>query len=606
MANWSDLKAAIAQVIRENGNQEITGIILQNALNSIISNVGKDCSFAGIANPKTTPGIPDGNIFYLATQAGIYVNFNGIKVNEGEAVIFEWRGNWEKKITGFSTQEQLSILNKKVDAQKEEVNAAKEEALKAIDDNEQSAIANFNSQRVTPEMLSESTMQLIEASGGGTITNLADDEDIKSTENNLGVNVLKFADRTYNPINFIGKGYKILRNNIVDSKNILNQEMVNMPNTVYEIRYDFDLNNKNITISENCVLYFNGGILRNGNIILNNTVCISPNIDNETVNISGNMLDENNNKINPIYYWIKDDKLNFRHNLWYSVDGIEASYKKLKKLGFNEFQIFFDLDFETYEPKLNIKQGEIIKGISNIIEYLNKMNFDIRSFKFHNFPADTAAPYMKNIILDLLSHSQFSLVESVFLINENTPIYTSGNYLQYVNVVNEIKRLYPNIDFTFTSSGNTSLFYADAAPLYRLNELGVKGYGINFYPLLCITNKNTGSLDNLISMFKTFITRYINSFRTSCIYKNLNNITEHIYITETGCNDYENGGFTGGSDTTDKGKINSDNAIIYMNNLIQALKESKYVTSVYCWRCQQWDDVTIKKAINEFSKKNKI
>ena len=67
-----------------------------------------------------------------------------------------------------------------------EVNAAKEDALQAIAENEQSAITNFNSQRVTPEMLSESTKQLIESSGGGTITNLADDEDITSVDDGTG------------------------------------------------------------------------------------------------------------------------------------------------------------------------------------------------------------------------------------------------------------------------------------------------------------------------------------------------------------------------------------------------------------------------------------
>ena len=123
-----------------------------------------------------------------------------------------------------------------------EVNAAKEDALQAIAENEQSAITNFNSQRVTPDMLSESTKQLIEASGGGTVTNLADDEDITSVDDGTGSNVLKFADRTYNPSNFSGKGYKILRKNIIDDKNVLTQDILNEENTIYEIRYEFDLN----------------------------------------------------------------------------------------------------------------------------------------------------------------------------------------------------------------------------------------------------------------------------------------------------------------------------------------------------------------------------
>ena len=53
MSNWSDLKASVAEAIKTNGNQEITGQILQNTLNSIISNLGENATFADIATPTT-------------------------------------------------------------------------------------------------------------------------------------------------------------------------------------------------------------------------------------------------------------------------------------------------------------------------------------------------------------------------------------------------------------------------------------------------------------------------------------------------------------------------------------------------------------------------
>ena len=110
MANWSDLKSAVASIVKTNGNKEITGQLLQNVLNNIISNVGLNSSFAGIATPGTNPGTPDGNVFYLATTAGTYSNFNGIVINSGEAVILEWKGSWVKKDSGFATNEKLSEL----------------------------------------------------------------------------------------------------------------------------------------------------------------------------------------------------------------------------------------------------------------------------------------------------------------------------------------------------------------------------------------------------------------------------------------------------------------------------------------------------------------
>ena len=110
MANWSTLKAAIAKVIKTNGNQEITGAVLQNALNNIVSSVGENSTFAGIATLSTNPGTPDGPVFYLATQAGTYSNFGGI-VNNGECLIFKKNeDSWVSAETGIITNKKLSNL----------------------------------------------------------------------------------------------------------------------------------------------------------------------------------------------------------------------------------------------------------------------------------------------------------------------------------------------------------------------------------------------------------------------------------------------------------------------------------------------------------------
>ena len=184
MGNYEQLKQAVADVIKSNGNQEITGAILQNALLTIISTVGHGATFAGIATPTTNPGTPDQNVFYIASQDGLYSNFNGIILENEVSILTIYENIWVKENTGIATIEQ-------VNKQKEEVEQAKQEALQEIDEQGEKILEIFNSQRITPEMLSESTKQFIEASGGGTITNLADDEDIASIENELGISVLK-------------------------------------------------------------------------------------------------------------------------------------------------------------------------------------------------------------------------------------------------------------------------------------------------------------------------------------------------------------------------------------------------------------------------------
>lgn len=49
-------------------------------------------------------------------------------------------------------------------------------------------------------------------------------------------------------------------------RNIITSTMINHPNTIYEIRYDFDLNGETIEMQEGCALKFEGGSLRNGTI----------------------------------------------------------------------------------------------------------------------------------------------------------------------------------------------------------------------------------------------------------------------------------------------------------------------------------------------------
>lgn len=109
MGNYEQLKQAVSDVIKANGNQEITGAILQNALLSIISTIGKNATFAGIATPTTNPGTPDGPVFYLASKTGTYSNFDGIVI-ENEAAILLYNGSaWVKEATGIALTE--SVLN---------------------------------------------------------------------------------------------------------------------------------------------------------------------------------------------------------------------------------------------------------------------------------------------------------------------------------------------------------------------------------------------------------------------------------------------------------------------------------------------------------------
>lgn len=159
---------------------------------------------------------------------------------------------------------------------------------------------------ITPQMLSDETRQLLEESGA-TINNLPDGEDLQSVHG-----VLKLANKQHNPNSYSGLGRQYLRKNIVAGQNILTQSMIQWPNTIYIIQYDYDLNGETITIPENCVLDFQGGSLSNGTIVGNGTNLSSKvTLIFNDINIKGEWLIPN------IYFeWFKWDYNNNADNTY--------------------------------------------------------------------------------------------------------------------------------------------------------------------------------------------------------------------------------------------------------------------------------------------------
>lgn len=217
MGNYEQLKNSIAEVIKTNGNQEITGQILQNVLKSIVSTLGDNATFAGVAEPTTNPGTPDQNVFWLATESGNYSNFAGIALTNRPIIFSNKNNSW----VGY------------------ELNIATAEYV-------ENAIAG-----IKPIIIQ------------GDVVNAADEEDITSIND-----LLKFKNRQ----SVSGMGYVIIRKTSPFSSQIAEKT-----NTIFEIRYDVDLNGAIIQIPANCTLFFNGGSLSNGTIVLQNTSIKSAN-----------------------------------------------------------------------------------------------------------------------------------------------------------------------------------------------------------------------------------------------------------------------------------------------------------------------------------------
>ena len=107
MANYNTLKTSIEAVIKQNGNNEITGPILQQTLLAMVNSLGVGYQYAGIATPATNPGTP--------STAGTYTNFGGLVLADGEIAILKFNGTWAKDSTGSATQESVNQLGQEVE-----------------------------------------------------------------------------------------------------------------------------------------------------------------------------------------------------------------------------------------------------------------------------------------------------------------------------------------------------------------------------------------------------------------------------------------------------------------------------------------------------------
>ena len=95
---WTELKTSIANVIKTNGNQEITGAVLQSVLFSMIENLGWKYTYYGTVQISSeAPENTDGNIFVFPTQKGVYPNFGGLEVSNKLCIFYNSGANWIKQ-----------------------------------------------------------------------------------------------------------------------------------------------------------------------------------------------------------------------------------------------------------------------------------------------------------------------------------------------------------------------------------------------------------------------------------------------------------------------------------------------------------------------------
>lgn len=112
MANYATLKAAISQYIKQNGNKEITGVVMQTTLLAMVDSMASGYTFAGVATPSTSAGTPDENVFWIG-GAGSYSNFGATTINvpTGCIGIFQYNGSFTNTVVYVGGTVDISALS---------------------------------------------------------------------------------------------------------------------------------------------------------------------------------------------------------------------------------------------------------------------------------------------------------------------------------------------------------------------------------------------------------------------------------------------------------------------------------------------------------------
>lgn len=305
---------------------------------------------------------------------------------------------------------------------------------------------------------------------------LPDEEDLTKSENDgKGNSYLSLKDREYNPDEFSGLGKVILRKNIMEvetegygkvKKNVLLQDMINKPNTIYEIRYDFDLNNQEITIPEGCVLDFYGGSLSNGGIHGKQTFINSLNSNIlYKIFLTGTYRNQFN------FDWLYYENIDLK-------DVIKTT------------DLIFLFSNTTYNLNISpwtLPEGTVFKGVTGEFD-VSTLNLNVSNTN-NNFYLWKISP---KCTIKNLSFRLKQVIESIFLLLD-TSISNSSDYRAVINNIS-ITGHWVDSDKEQLKGTGIAIYIRDYNDDGSYAKLSSQSFSLQSYHNITIKNLKTGIL----------------------------------------------------------------------------------------------------------------
>lgn len=288
----------------------------------------------------------------------------------------------------------------------------------------------------------------------------------------------------------------------IELRNLLTPTMISESNTIYEIRYDFDLDGESIEIQEGTVLKFEGGILRNGKITAFKIYLEKCNKENfhdvEFIGIPYIDNKECTTKLDVI-----DRNILFQASVPFtsSLQAIIECVEPARDLGINHFQ---------YVPDNNT-------DVNKQIELIDTLKLYLSSVKVHErYSANFMEWFEKTVIPIIQKYSEY--IEYVYISNEApNDVQDPTACAALITCINKIHGISPDIKVGVSTNYSPPLI---SKSLYDALDC----IGINYYPKFPYVKEKT----RLDSFIKENAVNYFKSLQEECPDK-------EITITEFGC-----------------------------------------------------------------------
>ena len=460
-----------------------------------------------------------------------YVQFDGTVINEYytglgiEDSEFQRSENW-KNVFSVDTGGSVGIIDS-LDSMRANaaLSANQGRVLKELVDDVPTKFKAINGQSIVGE-----GDIIIE---GGVVFS-ANKEDL-----NIQDGIIKFADRTYNASVFSGRGYKILRKSKQSSKNVLAQSDINTANTVYVIRYDYDLNGATLTCPENSVLYFDGGSLSNGIIKSQKTIIVNP-VSSDCY--YGIFYDTNGSRYNRNFKSAKNSIDCVDPIIPYSKQYINNCLTNARKSSIDKMEVIYFLQYTDGIVKPADDLAYWTTGsIQDLVNLAKAQGQTIHSIKFHKNAGfastgvtETERTAYYNYVMAIVNEfaKYTDTVKAVYISNEEDTRTTAGNdwNITHKALTTTLQSAGYKVGISCNSISST-MQHIDKDFLNAVDYVGV-----NFYPSISYLDLKTP-----LSNIPQYIQNVTNDLKNQLMYIYKFKPMAEVQITESGCLPYSKG-----------------------------------------------------------------